>query len=181
MKAVAATLVAILLALPARADPSVAAESYFRGLSLVDQEGRTIDLYEDLMKDHVVVLNSFFTVCQGSCPLMAATFGYLQKRFDAQSLRLISISADPTRDTPAALKAYAEKVGAKDHWRFLTGTKAQVDRVLARLGQHAERPDAHSNLMIVGNVRTGLWKKALGLAKRDEIAAIVESVLDDRR
>lgn len=182
MKTAAAFLVLAAFPLAARAQ-SEAAGKYFQGLTLVDQDGRTVDLYEDVMKDHVVVINSFFTGCRGSCPVMSGTLAHVQKRFEGESgkaLRLISISADPETDTPEKLKAYAARVGAKDGWRFLTGTRAQVDAALTRLGQYAERPDAHANVMIVGNLRTGLWKKALGLAKREEVAAVVQSVLEDR-
>jgi cytochrome oxidase Cu insertion factor (SCO1/SenC/PrrC family) len=156
------------------------AARYFQGLALVDQDGRAVDLYQDEMKDRVVVINSFFTSCQGICPLTTGTLAYLQKRFEEnRELQLISISADPARDTPAKLKAYAAKLGAKDRWAFLTGSRAQVDAALSKLGQYAERPDAHGNLIIVGNLRTGLWKKALGLAKREEIGDVVQSVLED--
>jgi hypothetical protein len=34
--------------------------------------------------------------------------------------------------------------------------------------------------LIVGNERTGLWKKAFGLAPADELAKVVESVIDDK-
>ncbi|HYP52945.1 MAG TPA: hypothetical protein VEQ42_05360 [Pyrinomonadaceae bacterium] len=34
--------------------------------------------------------------------------------------------------------------------------------------------------MIVGNERTGLWKKAFGLAKAEELVAVVESVVVDK-
>jgi protein SCO1 len=36
------------------------------------------------------------------------------------------------------------------------------------------------NIMIIGNERTGLWKKAFGLAKSDELISVVESVLNDK-
>jgi hypothetical protein len=36
------------------------------------------------------------------------------------------------------------------------------------------------NIFIIGNERTGLWKKAFGLAKSDEIVKVVESVLNDK-
>jgi len=49
-------------------------------------------------------------------------------------------------------------------WQFLTGEKQNVDLVLKKLGQYVESRDAHSNLIIVGNEPTGLWKKAFGLA-----------------
>ncbi len=171
------------LPLAASAQPAAAAEKYFRGLKLVDQDGRTVDLYDDLMKDRVVVINSFFTACQGSCPLLAALFSHLQARFGTsgeKGLRLISITADPEHDTPEKLKAYAAKVGAKDGWTLLTGSREQVDAALSRLGQYAARPDAHSNVIVAGNLRTGLWKKALGLAKREEVANVVQSVIEDR-
>jgi protein SCO1/2 len=182
VKTAAALLVLAALPLSAGAQQE-AAGKYFQGLTLVDQDGRAVDLYEDVMKGHVVVINSFFTECKGSCPVMAGTLGHLQKRFEGelgQTLRLISISADPERDTPEKLKAYAARMGAKGGWTFLTGTRAQVDAALTRLGQYAARPDAHTNVMIVGNLRTGLWKKAMGLAKREEIASVVQSVLEDR-
>ena len=40
---------------------------------------------------------------------------------------LLSFSVDPARDTPAALRTYAEQLGA-DHaaWRFLTGPERYV-------------------------------------------------------
>jgi protein SCO1/2 len=185
MKAAAAAIL-LLTTLPplaARAQPDAAAGKYFQGLTLVDQDGRAVDLYEDVMKDRVVVINSFFTACKGSCPVMAGTFTSLQKRFAGEAgkaLRLISISADPENDTPQKLKAYAARVGAKEGWTFLTGSRAQVDAALSKLGQYAARPDAHANVVIVGNLRTGLWKKAMGLARSAEVAAVVQSVLEDR-
>ena len=39
--------------------------------------------------------------------------------------------------------------------------------------------EQHSNVFLIGNDSTGLWKKAFGLAAEDEIAQIVESVLAD--
>ena len=38
---------------------------------------------------------------------------------------IISISVDPTVDTPTALKAYAKKLNARPGWYFLTGDKAE--------------------------------------------------------
>lgn len=181
MKALVTLLFAALVPLTAHADPGSAAERYFAGLALIDQDGKPVDLYEDVMKGHVVVIHSFFTECKGSCPLMAGTFAYLQRRFANPSLRLISISADPEHDTPPRLKEYGKRLGAEARWVFLTGTREQVDRALSRIGQYAERPDAHSNLIIIANLHTGLWKKAMGLAARAEIAAIVQGVLDDKR
>jgi hypothetical protein len=33
---------------------------------------------------------------------------------------------------------------------------------------------------IIGNERTGLWKKAFGLAKSEELIKVVDSVINDK-
>ena len=54
----------------------------------------------------------------------------LQERLSdrrAESFKLVSITVDPTYDTPARLAVYAERFHARtDKWRFLTGP---VDKV----------------------------------------------------
>src|SRR5262249_23549421 len=107
----------------------------------------------------------------------------LQERFAdrlGKDLYLISITVDPTEDGPAQLKRYADRVHARPGWFFLTGKKADVEFTLKRFGQSAPTREAHSNVVVVGKDATGLWKKAMGLAKSEPLARIVESVLDDR-
>ena len=93
---------------------------------------------------------------------------------------LISISVDPTTDTPARLKEYARRYKAGPGWTFLTGKKENVDWALYKLGQYVESKDDHKTIVIIGNERTGLWKKAFGLAKSEEFNKVVESVLNDQ-
>jgi protein SCO1/2 len=161
-----------------QASPSA---NYFANLPLVDQDGHTTDLYS-LMKGRTIVLHSFFATCTGSCPVMTRTLNAIQERFAdrlGRDLVLVSLTVDPTNDTPAKLKAYASATKASPGRYFLTGSKEQVDAALRRIGQSAESPEQHANVMIVGNERTGLWKKAFGLAKPEEIVEIVRSVLED--
>ena len=156
--------------------------TYFQGLSLVDQNGRRVQMYEDVVHGHVVVIHSFFSQCQGVCPVMTGNLLALQRRFaDAfgTRLRIVSISVDPVRDTPRALREYAKKIKAREGWLFLTGSQGEVDAVLRKLGQFADAPESHSNIMIVGNERTGLWKKVLGLASAEAVGDVVQSVLED--
>jgi protein SCO1 len=176
------TLLLIAVALPMAAQSSPAA-AYFGGIVLTDQDGHRVRLYEDLMKGRTIVLNSFFASCSASCPVMGRAYVALQERFAGRlgkELTLVSITVDPENDTPAKLKEYAAKQHAKPGWVLLTGSKAEVEGALRKIGQYVESRDAHFNIMIVGNEPTGLWKKAFALAKPEEIAAIVESVLDDK-
>lgn len=173
-------LLLLFLALPIAA--SEGASKYFGGIELVDQHGRPAKLYE-LMAGRTIVLNTFFASCTGSCPIMARSLAAVQEQYAeriGKDLVLVSITVDPENDTPEKLAAYARAMKAKPGWYFLTGTREQVDVALKRIGQHAETRDAHKNLIVAGNDRTGLWKKAFGLAKSDEIVQIVGTVLDDR-
>lgn len=170
----------LVLALPLAA--SEGASKYFGGVALVDQNGRPANLYE-LMAGRTIVMNTFFASCTGSCPIMARTFAAVQEQYAermGKDLVLVSITVDPENDTPETLKEYAARMKAKTGWYFLTGTREQIDLALERLGQHVETRDAHKNLIVAGNDRTGLWKKAFGLAKADEIVRMVGTVLDDR-
>jgi protein SCO1 len=159
------------------------AHQYFGDVILVSQYGEMMRFYSDLLRGKVVVINAFFTSCEGSCPVMMATFASLQEwlgeRLGTQ-VRLLSVSVDPQTDTPAKLKAYAERLKAKPGWYFLTGEKQHVDRALYKLGQYVEHKEDHTNLIIIGNETTGLWKKAFGLASTEDIIKLVESVLHDR-
>jgi len=159
------------------------AQKYFSDVQLVNQDGEKMRLYSDLLHGKTVIINSFFATCPGSClPLMRN----MQKVQEAlgdrigKDAHIISISVDPTIDTPAALKAYARKLQARPGWYFLTGDKASVEFALKKLGQFVETKESHLNIFIIGNERTGLWKKAFGLAKSEDIVKVVDSVINDQ-
>lgn len=164
------------------AQPS-AAEKYFTDTVLLNQNGEKMRLYSDLLKGKTVIINSFFATCQGSCLPMSRNLARVQ---DALGDRLgkdaviISISVDPTVDTPPALKAYAKKLNARPGWYFMTGDKQNVDFALKKLGQFVDDKQDHLNIFIIGNERTGLWKKAFGLASPEELVKVVNSVLNDQ-
>jgi protein SCO1/2 len=160
-----------------------AAHHYFTDVELIDQDGQPRRLYSDLLAGKTVVVDAFFTSCTGSCPVMSATLAKLQAALGdrlGRDLRLLSVSVDPRTDTPARLKDYAARLGARPGWYFLTGNQQNVDFALHKLGQYTEQKEAHTNVLIVGNERTGLWKKVFGLGKAEDILAIVRGVLDDR-
>jgi protein SCO1/2 len=149
---------------------------------LIDQDGREMRLYSDLIKDKVVVIDVMFTACVGACPIMSSTFAKIQDRLGerlGKDVHLISISVDPVNDTPARLKEFAARFNARPGWFFLTGSKENVDAALRKLGQYVETREAHQNLFLIGNDRTGLWKKAFGLAKPEDIFPVVDSVVND--
>src|SRR5215217_6923831 len=163
-------------------EPS-AAQKYFTDTVLINQDGEKVRFYSDLLKGKTVIINSFFATCQGSCLPMSRNLEKVQEELGdrlGKDAIIISISVDPEVDTPPLLKAYAKKLNARPGWYFLTGDKASVDFTLRKLGHFVDDKQAHLNIFIIGNERTGLWKKAFGLAKSDELMKVVESVLNDK-
>lgn len=158
------------------------AERYFTNTVLRNHRGEDVRLYTDLIRGRTVVITSFFASCKASCTLLHAVFARLQKHLGdrlGRDVVLLSITVDPEHDTPEVLARTAAATGAGTGWHFLSGDPAAVKGVLAKLGLSAETPESHSNLILVGNDRTGLWKKVLGLANPQEVVKAVDSVVDD--
>jgi protein SCO1/2 len=170
----------------AHADKShapTAAEKYFSDVELINQDGEKVRFYSDVLKGKTVVVNAFFTTCTSVCPPMNRSMEKIQEAFGdrvGKDVFLVSITVDPTTDTPARLKEYAAKFHAGKGWTFLTGKKENLDWALYKLGQYVEDKESHKTVIIVGNEATGLWKKALGMAKVEELIQIVKSVADDK-
>ena len=171
-------------AAPAAPDGAESASAkYFTDIQLVNQNGEKMRFYSDLLQGKTVIINSFFATCQGSCLPMTRNLEKVQEALGdrlGKDARIISISVDPEVDTPAELKAFSKKFHARPGWYFLTGSKENVEFVLKKLGQFVEDKNDHLNIFIIGNERTGLWKKAFGLAKSEELIKVVDSVLDDK-
>jgi protein SCO1 len=159
------------------------AQKYFTDVVLVNQNGERMRFYSDLLKDKVVIINAFFATCTGSCPPMSHNLARVQDALGdrmGKDVVILSITVDPAMDTPERLKEYATKMGARPGWYFLTGEQANVELAQRKLGQYVTDKQDHKAILLVGNVRTGLWKKAFALAPSDEIVELVQSVLADK-
>lgn len=100
---------------------------------LTSQDGRPVRRTDFSGRPWVV--DFVFTRCAGQCPPMTAAMAGLARRTaDAPALRFLSVSVDPTRDTPEALRAYGERHAADfTRWTFGRADEGAV-RALARDG-----------------------------------------------
>lgn len=159
------------------------AKAYFTDVVLVNQNGQEMRLFSDLISGRTVIIIPFFTSCTGACPVMNQNLAKIQDRLGdrlGKDAYMISISVDPATDTVPKLQEYARKMGARPGWFFLGGKRDNVALALKKLGQYVETREDHSNIMIIGNAKTGLWKKAFSLAPIESLMPIVESVLNDK-
>lgn len=133
---------------------------------ILDQNGQQLNFYNDLIKGKTVAINFIFTTCTTICPPLTATFRRVQQEAASRQLdvQLISISVDPTTDTPERLRDFAAKFKAGPNWTFITGDKAHIDSVLQALGVAVSNKNDHTPMVLIGNEASDFWTLAYGLA-----------------
>jgi protein SCO1/2 len=158
--------------------------NYFPNVELTTHEGKTVKLYDDLLKGKSVAINLMFTECKDVCPLETATMVQLQQQLGSRmgkDMFFYSISIDPKNDTPKVLKAYAEKYGAGPGWLFLTGKPEDIKLVSQKVGlargRDAENRDGHGSILMVGNEPTGQWIRNSALENPRFLATRIGSFL----
>ena len=153
------TALSLLYVHPACAAPR------FPNVPLINQDGETLRFYDDVIRGKVVSINFMFTSCGDSCPLETAKLRKVQQMLGehvGKDVYMYSITVDPDRDTPAALKAYMQKFNIGPGWQFLTGKKEDIDLVRDKLGMYSDDEEElsdHQINFVLGNERTGQWLK----------------------
>jgi len=147
---------------------------------LRDQDGQNVRLMSDLMGQRVTVVDFVYTTCTTVCPVLSATLAALQRELGprlGKDVQLVSITVDPLRDTPARLKAYSARHEAGSGWRWLTGSKSDVDRVLQAFGAYTPDPESHPAMVMIGDAEGRTWTRLLGFPSVAELQAQVELAL----
>jgi cytochrome oxidase Cu insertion factor (SCO1/SenC/PrrC family) len=151
---------------------------------LLDTEGKPLRFRSEALGDTLVVLDFVYTTCTTVCPVLSAVFARVQGRLGDRlgtEVQLVSLTVDPTRDTPARLKAYSTQLGAKAGWRWLTGRQDSVRQVLVGLGAYKADFANHSPMVLVGDPRTGTWARLNGFPTEEQILAKVDELAAARR
>jgi cytochrome oxidase Cu insertion factor (SCO1/SenC/PrrC family) len=152
-------------------------------IELLDQDGRKVHFYSDLVKGKTVVINFIFTTCTTICPPLGATFARVQKELGdrtGRDVHFISISVDPATDTPERLKAWGAKFHAGPGWTFVTGDKPSVDKLLGALAASSARREDHSPEVLIGNDARGIWTRTYGLAGASKLIQIINDAIEGK-
>lgn len=151
---------------------------HFPNVPLTNQDGQTLRFYDDLIKGKVVMVNFIYVSCPDACALETAKLRQVQEVLGdrvGRDIFMYSITIDPERDTPAALKAYAERFKVAPGWQFLTGKKADITQLRRKLGLYrdGEQRNDHTATLVVGNEATGKWLKRSSFDHPKVLAAVV--------
>jgi protein SCO1/2 len=128
---------------PAKADARLSRIGPAPDFALTLQDGTQIGLAD--LRSKVVVVTFIYTTCADTCPLLTAKLVGIQRQLgaDGARVRFVAITVDPKKDTPAALRRYAEGHGAKaPGWIFLTGTEGEIGEVARRYGIYVKKRPA---------------------------------------
>lgn len=157
--------------------------AYFTDRELLTQDGKKVRFYSDVLKGKVVVLSTMYTNCDEACPLITEQLKKISEAIGpgfGKDVFFVAISSDPTRDTPAVLKAYAAKHKTDGPgWTYLTGKKADVDTILKKLGAWSEHIESHSTQLIAWNFNTDRGRKMLPNMPPEAIAQQISFIVSD--
>jgi protein SCO1/2 len=138
----------------------------------------------DVIGDDIVVMDFVYTTCTTICPVLSALFAQVQTKLGddvGNGITLVSMSVDPTRDTPQRMKAYSTKHGAGDGWIWLTGPKPVVNDVLIGLGAYTTNFEDHPSMVLIGDGKTGEWRRLFGFPNPDRIVQVVNDMRERRK
>jgi protein SCO1/2 len=155
-----------------------------RDQMLLNQYGEDVMFVSDVIGDNIVVMDFVYTTCTTICPVLSALFTQVQTKLGddvGDEIWLVSMSVDPIRDTPQRMKAYSAKHRAGEGWLWLTGPKPAVDDVLTGLGAYTTNFEDHPTMVLIGDGRTGEWKRLFGFPNPDRIVQIVNELREKRQ
>ena len=159
------------------------AEIDLRDRPLVTQHGEDVLFVTDVIGDNIVVMDFVYTTCTTICPVLSALFAQVQAKLGDEvgdGVRLVSMTVDPVRDTPQRLKAYSSQHRAGDGWFWLTGPKPVVEDVLTGVGAYTTNFEDHPSMVLIGDGRTGEWKRLFGFPNPDRIVRVVNEMKERR-
>jgi len=129
--------------------------------ALTNQTSRTVTRSD--LRGQAWLADIIFTRCAGPCPDMTRRMADLQAAIPTnQPVTFVTLTTDPEHDSPAVLRTYSDRFGAKhERWHFLTGTKKQIADLagrglkltaLEKQKEQQENPDdlfIHSTLFVL--------------------------------
>ncbi len=163
--------------------PAVSLHVKVLNTELLNQDGIKVRFASDIVSNKIIAMNFIYTDCKTACPVVSAIFAKLQNQLGdklQQDVRMVSISINPTTDTPESLKTYATHFNARPEWIWLTGEKKPVDDLLKGLGVYSADYSNHSPVILVGDPVSGVWTRFDGLTSPETLAAKIDELLAAR-
>ena len=148
-------------------------------VQVVDQEGRKLRFYDDVLKGQHVVLSAMYSACEQSCPPTMRNLLEARQLLgaEARTLRFVTMTLTPVSDDPRSLVAYKRRYNLPSDWLLLTGDPSEMERLQAALGYSPQRISdtalTHASMVRVCNERLMRWGHVNGLSSPRNIARMI--------
>lgn len=135
--------------------PAFQGSVYDLSLTLTGQDGKPTPL--DVFRGHPVIITMFYGSCPNACPLLTTDIKRLDGRLSAAAhdrIRVLMVSFDAARDTPAKLTRFMEEHGLDStRWRLASTPEDSARDLAAVLGIRYRKLDDgeffHSSAIIL--------------------------------
>jgi protein SCO1/2 len=146
-------------------------------IDLTLQDGSTTSLPR-LLSGHTSAIQLMFTSCQATCPIQGALFAQGARKLgdrlpDAQ---WISLSIDPTRDDPAALRAWMARFGTHPRWLAARPDPAHLETLVSFLKSKQPGADPHTVQAYFFNRRSQLVVRSVDFPPVAELVRLFEAI-----
>jgi protein SCO1/2 len=149
------------------------AEYLIPDVTMVREDGKSVNLAAELNDGRPVVLNFVYTSCTTICPMSSQIFEQFQDDLGGtrEAVHLMSISIDPEQDTPARLREYAGQFHALKGWDHYSGTLAASLAVQRAFNAYRGDKMSHVPLTLVRAAPGKPWVRFDGFARADDLLA----------
>jgi len=144
-------------------------------IPLVRQDASKTTLARELSGNVPTIVAFIYTSCTTVCPVTSQILASTQDALGAEisKVRILSISIDPEYDTPARLKDYAEKYGAKPQWQHFGGTLANSVEVQKAFGAFRGDKMNHVPQFYINGGGKSEWVLLDGFPSAEELVKVL--------
>ncbi len=140
---------------------------------LVNTDGHSVWLPDEIDDGRPVVLDFVYTTCTTICSVSSQTLAELERQLGTgrDRVHLMSVSIDPEEDTPRRLAEYSRRFQAGPQWSFYTGTVDASENVQRAFGVFRGNKMAHDPVTLVRLAPGKPWIRFDGFATVRELMA----------
>ena len=135
-----------------------------------------------LTQGHLSALQLMFTGCSATCPIQGAIFAEAQRQLGGRvsGSQFVSLSIDPLADTPRALAAWLQNLGAQAGWVAAAPRMAELDALFEllsgpRVGKRSG-PDPHTGQVYFLSRRGELVYRSADLPPPEQIVQLMRQI-----
>ncbi|WP_420344029.1 SCO family protein [Paenirhodobacter sp.] len=126
----------------------------------------------DLFATKPVVMTFSYTTCASICPIGNAVMAELDDML-GPDVSILTVTIDPTNDTPAQMARAAAEFGASDRWLWLTGDRDDIGRLLRAVGAPEGPLEFHDPIFVIWSPGSRRIHRSLSIPEPAEIAALL--------